>query len=278
MITEDRGAVRHLVLNRPDKRNALNGELVQAIGAALREAADEPSVRAIVLRGAGKVFSAGMDVEALAAIGSEPSAQLRAFRRDAITAWNLAEETPKPVIAQIHGVCIGGALELALACDLRVLAEDAFVGMPETRLGLVPDLGGSSRLPQVVGLGRAKELIMTGRVIGAQDAERIGLANRVAPADQLDHATQELADELLACAPVAVGLAKRLMDASARPELSTTLELEIAAQEVCARTEDVREGVRAAPGSAVRFRATVRQQAGYPWAAGRSHPVTVRIR
>jgi enoyl-CoA hydratase/carnithine racemase len=245
VITEDRGAVRHVILNRPDKRNAFNGELVLATGDALRAAADDPDVRVVVVRGAGKVFSAGMDVAALAGAATEPHL-LRTFRRGCIDAFNLAEEMTKPVIAQIHGVCLGGALELALACDMRVLAEDAFVGLPETRLGLVPDVGGSSRLPQVVGLGRAKELIMTGRVIGAQDAERIGLANRVAPADALDAATQELADELLACAPIAVGLAKRLMDASARPALSTTLELEVAAQELCARTEDVREGVQAA--------------------------------
>ena len=140
-------------------------------------------MRVVVVRGEGKVFSAGMDVAALAGAATEVP-RLRAFRRECIGAWSLAEEMLKPVIAQIHGVCLGGALELALACDLRVLAEDAFVGLPETRLGLVPDLGGSSRLPQVVGLGRAKELIMTGRVIGAQDAERIGLANRVAPAGQ----------------------------------------------------------------------------------------------
>ena len=245
VITEDRGHVRHVVLNRPDKRNAFDGELVLATGAALRAAADDPNVWVVVVRGAGKVFSAGMDVAALAGAASEPE-RLRAFRRGALDAFNLAEEMTKPVIAQIHGVCLGGALELALACDMRVLSDDAFVGLPETRLGLVPDVGGSSRLPQVVGLGRAKELIMTGRVIGAQDAERIGLANRVAPAAQLDAATQELVDELLACAPIAVGLAKRLMDASARPALSTTLELEIAAQELCARTEDVREGVQAA--------------------------------
>jgi enoyl-CoA hydratase/carnithine racemase len=245
VITEDRGPVRHVVLNRPDKRNAFDGELVHATGTALRAAADDPSVRVVIVRGAGKVFSAGMDIAALAGVETEPE-RLRTFRRGCIEAFNIAEEMTKPVIAQIHGVCLGGALELALACDMRVLADDAFVGLPETRLGLVPDVGGSSRLPQVVGLGRAKELIMTGRVIGAQDAERIGLANRVAPAGQLDAATQELVDELLACAPVAVGLAKRLMDASARPALSTTLELEIAAQELCARTEDVREGVRAA--------------------------------
>jgi enoyl-CoA hydratase/carnithine racemase len=150
----------------------------------------------------------------------------------------------KPVVCQIHGVCLGGALELALACDLRVLSEDAFVGLPETRLGLVPDLGGSSRLPQIVGVGRAKELIMTSRVISAAEAERLGLANRVAA--DVDAATAELVGELLACAPLAVGLAKRLIDASARPALSTTLELEVAAQELCARSEDVREGVEAA--------------------------------
>ncbi len=245
VITEDRGAVRHVILNRPDKRNAFNGELVLATGVALRAAADDPAVRVVVVRGAGKVFSAGMDVAALAGAFAEPE-RLRTFRRGCLEAFNQAEEMTKPVIAQIHGVCLGGALELALACDMRVLAEDAFVGLPETRLGLVPDVGGSSRLPQVVGLGRAKELIMTGRVIGAQDAERIGLANRVAALDALDAATQELADELLGCAPLAVGLAKRLMDASARPALSTTLELEIAAQELCARSEDVREGVQAA--------------------------------
>jgi enoyl-CoA hydratase/carnithine racemase len=243
VITEDRGAVRHIVLNRPEKRNALNQALVEAIGAALREAAAEPSVRVIVLKGNGPVFSAGMDVAALAALHGSPEL-LRPFRRVCLEAWNLAEEIPKPTICAIHGVCLGGALELALACDLRVMTEDALVGLPETKLGLVPDLGGSSRLPQVVGVGRAKELIMTGRVIGAADAERYGLANRVAPS--LDAAVNELADELLGCAPIAVGLAKRLIDASARPALSTTLELEVSAQEQCAKTEDLLEGVRAA--------------------------------
>jgi enoyl-CoA hydratase/carnithine racemase len=239
VITEDREAVRHVILNRPEKRNAFNEDLVLATGAALRAAADDPSVRCVVLRGNGPVFSAGMDVAALANVGAQPE-RLRSFRRTILDAWNLCEAMTKPVVAQIHGVCLGGALELALACDLRVVSEDAWLGLPETRLGLVPDVGGSSRLPQVVGVGRAKELIMTGRVIDAATAERFGLANRIAPD------ADELVAELLACAPIAVGLAKRLIDASARPALSTTLELEIAAQELCARTEDVREGVQAA--------------------------------
>src|SRR5918997_5557890 len=139
--TEDRGAVRHVVLNRPEKRNAFNEELVLATGAALRAAADDGSVRCVVLRGAGPVFSAGMDVGALAAAASKPE-RLRAFRRDCLAAWNLAEEMTKPTVAAIHGVCLGGALELALACDLRVLASDAFARLPQTRLGLVPGGGG----------------------------------------------------------------------------------------------------------------------------------------
>ena len=244
VTTEDRGAVRHVILDRPEKRNAFNGELVLAVGEALRAAADDDAVHCVVLRGAGPMFSAGMDLSTLADLASAPE-NLRAFRRAVLDAWNLAEEMTKPTICSIQGACIGGAMELALACDLRVMAADAVIGMPETRIGLIPDVGGSSRLPQIVGLGRAKELIMTGKMIGGEEAERIGLVNRVAPAEELGAATQALVDELLACAPVAVGLAKRVMDASARPALSATLELEVTMQERCARSADFAEGARA---------------------------------
>jgi enoyl-CoA hydratase/carnithine racemase len=244
VLTEQHGAVRHVVLNRPEKRNAFHADLVLATGEALRAAADDPSTHCVVLRGEGPMFSSGMDLGALADLGGTPDV-LRPFRRACIEAWNIAETMEKPVVAQLQGACIGGALELALACDLRVAAEGTVLGMPEVRLGLIPDVGGSSRLPQVVGLGRAKELIMTGKLIDAAEGERIGLINRVAPAEGLEAATQGLVDELLACAPVAVGLAKRVLDASARPALSTTLELEVALQERCAATQDFAEGARA---------------------------------
>jgi enoyl-CoA hydratase/carnithine racemase len=244
VLTEQRGAVRHVVLNRPEKRNAFDAALVVATGEALRAAADDPEVHCVVLRGAGPMFSSGMDLASLAGLAESPG-ELRAFRRAIIDAWNLAEAMEKPVVCAIQGACIGGALELALACDLRVAAADAVMGMPEVRIGLIPDVGGSSRLPQVVGLGRAKELVMTGKMIGAEEAERIGLVNRIAPAAELEDATQALVDELLACAPVAVGLAKRALDASARPALAATLELEVALQERCARTADFAEGARA---------------------------------
>jgi enoyl-CoA hydratase/carnithine racemase len=244
VLTEDHGPVRHVILNRPEKRNAFNGELVVATGEALRDAAADSSVRCVVVRGAGPMFSSGMDLGSLAALSESPD-DLRPFRRAIIEAWNVAEEMTKPTICVIHGACIGGAMELALACDLRVIASDALIGMPEVRVGLIPDVGGSSRLPSVVGLGRAKELIMTGKLIGGEEAERIGLANRVAPAEELDSAVQGLVDELLACAPVAVGLAKRIMDASAKPALGATLELEVISQERCAATADFAEGATA---------------------------------
>jgi enoyl-CoA hydratase/carnithine racemase len=229
--TEDRGAVRHLVLNRAEKRNSFNSELVEATGAALQAAADDSSVRVVVLRGDGPVFSAGMDVKELASLASTPE-RLREFRRKAIGAWNLAEEMTKPTIAQIHGGCFGGALELALACDLRVVASDARLSIPEVRLGLVPDVGGSSRLPAVVGLGIAKELVLTGREFDGEEAGRFGLANRVVPADELEAATEALAADLMVGFPVPIGLAKRLLDAAAKPALGLTLELEVTAQEV----------------------------------------------
>jgi enoyl-CoA hydratase/carnithine racemase len=244
VLTEDRGAVRHVVLNRPDKRNALNDELILGIRTALEAAAADRDVLCVVVRGAGPLFSSGMDLAGLAALAADPD-RLREFRRPILDTWNLLEEMAKPTICQVHGACIGGAMELALACDLRVMAADAFIGMPETRVGLIPDVGGSSRLPAVVGLGRAKELVMTGRMIDGTEAERIGLVNRVAPPDELDRATDELVAELLACAPVAVGHAKRVLDAAAKPALAATLEHEVAVQALCARTEDFAEGTRA---------------------------------
>src|ERR687884_1853706 len=241
---EDRGAVRHVVMTRAEKRNAMNGEMVLALGDAFREAAMDESVRIVVVRGDGPMFSSGMDLGSLADLSDDPSG-LRPFRAEGLRAWNLLEEMTKPTICQIHGACIGGAMELALAADMRVMAEDAVTGLLETRIGLLPDVGGCSRLPAVVGLGIAKELIMTGRVIDGREAHRIGFANRVAPADQLDAATGALCNELFACAPMAVGLAKRVMDAAAKPALAATLEQEVTSQQLLASSEDFAEGTKA---------------------------------
>ncbi len=244
VLLEDRGAVRHVVLNRPQKRNALSTELIEQLGAALRAAAADNDVRCVVLRGAGTMFSSGMDSADLHAIAQDPD-DLRDWRERILSIWNLCEQMAKPTVAQIHGACLGGAAELALACDLRVVADDSVIGLVETRIGLLPDLGGCSRLPAIVGLGRAKELIMASKFVDGTEAERIGLANRVAPAAELDAATDLLVGELLTCAPLAVGLTKGIIAAAALPGLAETLEQEVTAQELCATSEDFREGVRA---------------------------------
>ncbi len=241
VVTEDRGPVRHVVLARPEKRNAMNQQLLLELGAALREAAADTSVHCVVLRGEGPVFSAGVDLHELAE-SSAALGMLRPFRDVFLDCANLCEEMAKPVVCQIHRTCVGGALEVALGCDLRIASSDAQLGLPEVKFGLIPDVGGSTRLPAVVGLGRAKELIMTARLIDAAEAERIGLLNRVVAPEELEQATQALVEELLANSPVAVGRAKRVIDASARPALAQTLEMEIAVQEYCvsAAREDAR--------------------------------------
>ena len=165
------------------------------------------------------MFSSGMDTAELGALAADP-ARLHEWRASILQIWNLCEDMSKPTIAQIHGACLGGAAELVLACDMRVMAADAVIGLVETRIGLIPDVGGCSRLPALVGLGRAKELIMASKVIDGTEAERIGLVNRVAPPEGLDAATAQLAGELLACAPLAVGLAKGVLNAAARPALA----------------------------------------------------------
>jgi enoyl-CoA hydratase/carnithine racemase len=247
VFTENRGPVRHVVMNRPEKRNAMNQELLRELGRALHAAGDDASVQCVVLRGEGPVFSAGVDLAELASFAGDPSV-LRPSRSVFLDCANVCETMPKPVVCQIHHTCVGAALEVALGADLRVASSDTQLGLPEVRFGIIPDVGGSTRLPAVVGLGRAKEMIMTARLIGAAEAERIGLVNRVAAPEQLEQATQQLVEELLANSPVAVGRAKRVIDASARPALAQTLEMEIAVQEFCAA--EARERAREAEAAA----------------------------
>jgi enoyl-CoA hydratase/carnithine racemase len=241
---EDSGAVRHIVMSRADKRNALNEELVEGLREAFEETARDESIRVVVIKGEGPMFSAGLDLNALKSLSDNPE-RIHQGRAPLLEAWNMLEDMPQATIAQIHGGAIGGAMELALACDLRVMAEDAVTGLVEARIGLIPDVGGSTRLPSVVGTGIAKELIMTGKLVDGREAYRIGLANRIAPADQLDQATEQLANELLACAPRAVALAKRLVDTVAKPDYANSLDREGEAQAELAASEDFAEGARA---------------------------------
>lgn len=232
--------------NRPEKRNAIHrellGELVDAIGSA--EA--DPEVRAIVLYGEGPVFSAGVDFTTLGAdVKGEARRPFRAMVGDMQTAVGRLEAIEKPVIAAMHRYVPGLALELALACDFRIATEDCELGLPEVRLGLIPDVGGTTRLVRTVGPARAKDLIMTGRMIRADEALRIGLVTEVVPTGEHLAAATRLAKVIAANAPLAVGLAKKLVDLGDGLDRHTYQQIELLAQSVLVRTEDAREGAAA---------------------------------
>jgi enoyl-CoA hydratase/carnithine racemase len=246
VVTRREGAVRWIGLNRPEKRNALHRELLAELVATAVAAEREPDVRAIVLYGEGPVFSAGVDFGMLAGdVQGEERAPFRSVVGDMQAALVRLEAIEKPVIAALHRYVPGLGLELALACDLRVATADCELGLPEVRVGLVPDVGGTARLVRTVGHPRAKDLILTGRMIGAADALAIGLVHRVVAPGQHLAAAAELAAEIGANAPLAVGLAKRLIDLGADVDAHTFQAMELLAQSVLLRSDDAREGARA---------------------------------
>src|SRR6266849_847216 len=222
LVTSRReGALLYVALNRPEKRNAIHRELLLALVDAIAAAEREPEVRAVVVHGEGPVFSAGVDFGMLSGdVAGERALPFRTLIGDMQAALSRLEALEKPVVGALHRYVPGLALELALAFDLRVATADAELGLPEVRVGLVPDVGGTTRLVRTVGYARAKELILTGRMIGA-------------------------AEELALNAPLAVGLAKRLVDLGSNVDKHTFLAMELLAQSVLLRTEDAREGARA---------------------------------
>jgi enoyl-CoA hydratase len=244
LIRLELGRVAHLELvNRP--LNLITRELLEEIEAALGEleAAAPGDVRAVVVTGSGdRAFSAGSHVGEFEAQRG-PGGRERHVLEQRVSSRLAC--LPMPTIAAIEGNALGGGLELALACDLRVASERAKLGLPEVRLAVTPGAGGTQRLPRVVGPARAKELILTGRVVDAEEALRIGLLNRVVPAGQARTAADEIADEIAARGPLAVREAKRLIDRGLDVALDAGLAAEIDASERIFATEDMVEGAKA---------------------------------
>lgn len=232
-----------IIIDRPDAMNALSGAVLDGLLAATRTLSVAPDVRAIVVTGAGaKAFSAGADLK-------ERRGMSEADTRARIELINLAFDTlarsPRPTIAAVNGVAFGGGLELALACDLRVASSTAQLGLTEVRLGIMPGAGGTQRLARLVGAGRAKELILTGRRITAEQAYRIGLVSEVVQTDALEAEVHRLLEELAAAAPVSLAMAKAAIDRGADVGLDEGLRIERACYEVTLRTDDRNEGLAA---------------------------------
>jgi enoyl-CoA hydratase len=236
------GGVAVLTIDRPEKRNALSAQVRAELIAALDAFREDAEVRVIVLTGAGeKAFVAGADI-------AEFAERTPLEQRAAMSGRRVFEEIasyPKPVIAMINGFALGGGCELALACDLRVAGETARLGQPEINLGIIPGGGGTQRLPRVVGTGQALRLVLTGELIDAAEALRIGLVDLVYPAAELRERTLEMARQMATKSPVALLMAKTAVHAAAEMPLQAGLAFERELFITCFASEDKREGVAA---------------------------------
>ena len=246
VLTQQRDTIFEIILNRPDKRNAMNDLLIGELDTAVTQANRTPGIRTVIIRGEGKVFSAGIDVSNLLGLaekyGPHWQQRMRGITDDYQAVHTRLERLEVPTIALLHGYCLGLAMELALACDIRIAAEGTQMGLPETRLGIIPDVGGTTRLTRLVGPARAKELIFTGRHFDMAYAERWGIVNYVVPADQLMAKAEELAAEINQAAPLAVGMAKRVIDGLS--DIDRGLMLEGWAQSQLMSSEDFLEGAQ----------------------------------
>lgn len=232
-----------MTVNRPKVLNALNGSTWQELGAAFEDARNDAAIRGVILTGAGdKAFVAGADITELAhltAVEAEASSRVGQSVLDAI------ENLGKPVVAAINGFALGGGCETAMACTVRIAAPHARFGQPEVRLGLLPGGGGTQRLPRLVGKGRALQLVLTGGMIGAEEAHRIGLVNEIVPATELIQRAEAILLEIAANGPLAVRYALEAVNRGMETTQSEGLALEAAYFGLCAGTEDKREGTLA---------------------------------
>jgi enoyl-CoA hydratase len=232
-----------LTVSRPAKLNALNAETIAELDDAFRTVETDPAHRALIVTGAGeKAFVAGADINEIAAADSVAAQQLslrgqRVFRR--------LELMGKPSIAAVNGFALGGGMELAMACTIRVASENARLGQPEVKLGIIAGYGGTQRLPQLIGRGRALELLLTGDQIDAREAHRIGLVNHVVPQLELIPFCRALAKKMLANGPLALALTAQAVDIGLSSGLEEGLRFEATAFGIAAATEDRREGTRA---------------------------------
>ena len=235
---ESAGGVATVTLDVPDKFNRVTLGARAQLDEVFRELGADESVRFVVVTGAGGAFTAGGDIAAFLEASPEELSRLH---------WNVAapERCPKPVIAKLQGYAFGVGLELALACDFRIAADDVELALPEVKLGMIPGSGGTQRLVRLIGLARAKDAIMRGRRIGAEEALVLGLVTRVVPAAELDAAVDELVAELAELSPLALALAKRVLDLAEESPLHVGLHVEGLAYGLLRSTDDFREGVEA---------------------------------
>jgi enoyl-CoA hydratase len=243
LIYEKKDDIGILTVNRPDKLNAISNELTAELSHLLDELEKDDKLRVLIITGSGdKAFVAGADIQELVDRDARMGRRVSHERQEI---FSRIENLPVPVIAAVNGYALGGGLELALACNIRVCSEKAQFGAPEVKLGIIPGDGGTQRLPRLVGLGRAMEMILTGDFIDAQEAYRIGLVNKVVPPEELMNAAMELAQKIASRPPLAVKYAKEAVNRSQEGDTASGFALESYLHALTCTTEDKKEGVAA---------------------------------
>jgi enoyl-CoA hydratase/carnithine racemase len=244
VLYEKKGAIAYVTVNRPKVLNALNQKTWENLRAAFEDVRDDTAIRGAILTGAGgKAFMAGADISELAKItGAVEAAKSSSYGQEVL---NLVENLGKPVIAAVNGFALGGGCETAMACTIRVAAEDAKFGLPEVTLGIIPGGGGTQRLPRLVGKGRALQLILSGGMINAQEAYRIGLVNEVVPTADLISRAEAILNQIFKNAPIAVRYLLEAVNKGLETSLNEGLSLEASFFGICASTEDRKEGTLA---------------------------------
>jgi len=243
VLYENRDGLLFITLNRPEKRNALTPEMWRDIAAAVRAAADDDAARVVVITGAGdKALASGADIKEL-----HDRDYLVQMKGTATLALKAVEDLLKPTICAVNGFALGGGCELAMACDIRIATARSRFGQPEVNLGLIPGAGGTQRLQRLTGIAKAKELIFTGRIIRAEEAERIGLVNQVTgdTREELMAAVEEMGRQIMAKGPLALAFAKIALNCGADTDMNTGLMIERLAQTLALSTEDRKEGTLA---------------------------------
>lgn len=245
VLHEEKDSIAVISFNRPEQFNALNRQILEEVRELLDKYENDDSISVVVFTGVGKAFSAGADVKRNSGEMGDPMAEFISFSRFTRDTFHKIETYKKPTIAAINGAAMGGGLELALCCDLRVASEQAKIGLTETKLGLVPGAGGTQRLPRIVGPAIAKQMVFTAAVINGHEAYRIGLANAVAPPEECLNKAVELAKEVAERAPLAVQASKKCINASLEVDLESGLNYEHECVKAVKLSEDSVEGTTA---------------------------------
>ena len=243
ILYEKKGPIAYVTLNRPKVMNALNKATIAELKEAFEDARDDSAIRGVILTGAGdKAFAAGADLNEVI---NDTAIQAEENTRFGQAVTNLIENLGKPVIAAVNGFALGGGCELAMACSIRIASESAKFGQPEVKLGIMPGFGGSQRLPRLVGKGRALQIILSGQMIGAEEAYRIGLVNELVPPIYVITKAEEILNHIIVNAPLGVKFALEAVNKGMETTLEDGLALEASLFALCAGTEDKKEGASA---------------------------------